>query len=128
MKLLKKLSAGVLVAGLAFTFFASNTSAAYLPVEGGMTPQHHSVKAISLTNFKKKLTWYDSDSTRYYVTYRDGNGEYDFRGQAFTSYSTYTLGSNYNLGTRTTLTWTDSFTVSGLYNTFSMNGSIKLTR
>lgn len=74
MKRLKKFLTGFFVTTLVFTFFTTNTSAAYIPLEGGMSPQHYSAKGTQLIDFQKKLTWYDSDSVRYYVTYRDGYG------------------------------------------------------
>lgn len=93
-----------------------------------MSPLHYSTKGTQLIDFQKKLTWYDSDSVRYYVTYRDGYGEYHYQSRAFTSFSAYTIPTDYYLGSRTTITWTDYFSVSGIHNSVSMNGSIKLTR
>jgi hypothetical protein len=39
MKLLRKLTLGLLVAGLTFTISTSTTTAAYIPLEGAMSPQ-----------------------------------------------------------------------------------------
>lgn len=103
-------------------------SQAYIPLEVGMSPQHTSVKGTQ-TRISKKLTWYDSETTTYRVTYIDGNGEYQFQGQGFTSYSTYTPTVTYQLPTnRTTRTWNDSLSVSGKVGSGYFRGSITLTR
>ncbi len=119
---------GILIIGFAFSFRISDAFAAYIPLDIGMTPQHYNGKGTSAI-VQKKLTWYDSDSTRYYVTYRDGYYEYHYTGKVFTSYSTYTLPVEYELAKgRTTQTWYDYFSVSGIRNSVSMTGSIKLTK
>lgn len=104
------------------------TQQAYIPLEVGMSPQHVSAKGTQ-TNVSKRLTWYDSVSTTYRVTYIDGNGEYQFQGQNFTSYATWTPTVTYQLPTsRTTRTWNDSFSVSGNLGSGYLAGSITLTR
>lgn len=129
MKTMKALTLGALTVLLVFGIGISSASASsHIPLEVGISPQHYNYNGASLTNYKKKLSWYDSDTTTYSVSYDDGK-EPQYVGEPFTSYSTYSLPTNYNLASgRTTQTWKDELTVSGVRGWKAMTGSITLTR
>ncbi|WP_062352618.1 hypothetical protein [Bacillus kwashiorkori] len=114
--------------GLFFIFGAFSASAAWIPLEIGMGNQHPVYYTSKLSNFTRTLSWYDSDTTYYKVTYIDGHGKYHYRGTSFTSFSTKTEPTTYERLNSTERKFYDSFSVSGVHESRSMSGSITLRR
>ena len=125
MSFFKKVAFSILTLGLiCSSVVMTNASANYIPLEANMSPQHHNSLGKTKT-ITKKLSWYDSVTTTYRLTYRDGHGLYHYYNFAITGYSVNTQPTTYTLATgRTTQTFYDTVTVIGSRNTDSMNGSI----
>lgn len=125
----KNLLFTIIAFGLLMTFGASSASAAWIPLEIGMEAQHLTVKGTKLTDYRRQLSWYDSDTVTYKVTYKDGYGKYHYRATPFNTFSTESEPTTYErLASNTKRVYYDYFSVTGVHETRSMTGSITLTR
>lgn len=140
---------GLLVAGLVLSIGVFSTSAEaatntvkeskglvelgvtpqYIPLSVSMNPQHVRERGTQ-AKVAKRLSWGDSHSTAYFLTYMNGYGAYEYQGTRMTSFAvTAPLVTYTRLSSRTEQTWNDFVSVRGnVTSTVSMSGSIKITR
>jgi len=129
MKRLRSIILGTVALLVVFSLGVSNVAASVnIPLQVRISPQHYEYKGSSLTNYQKRLSWYDSHTTTYYVTYYDGR-MYHYTGAPFRATATDTERVNYYLASgRTSQTWRDELSVTGVFGSDVQAGSITLRR